>query len=134
MASVTLLIPTACGRTIETIIDCASPDGTFQATFYWVHGGGAAGSATFKLAIRNSGDSLNSRRDVLIMRHGHDVHIRWVSASELLVEYPDRAGVDMRKEAISSVGHPPRTVRVDYSPVDTVSVNSIPGGTRCSGP
>ena len=112
VSMIALVMLTSCRRTTETIIECPSPDGTSRAVFYWIHGGGAAGSATFKLAVLDRGEGLNSGRDVLVMRHGYDVHIRWNTGSELLVEYPNRAAVDMKKDDISSVGQPPRTLRI----------------------
>ena len=79
------------------ILDCPSPDRTAKATFFWVHGGGAAGWAYFRVTVRGMNERLRPDRYQFQMRHGYDVRLIWKSPSALVVEYPDTANVDVQR-------------------------------------
>lgn len=121
----------SCGRTVEVLLDCPSPDGTANATFYRVHGGGAAGWAFFRVSVRGSAEALRPDTYQFAMRHGYDVRLTWRSPSALLIEYPDQAAVDLQQEQVKSVGDARRLIQLEYGQTATVPVNSIPGGRKC---
>jgi hypothetical protein len=120
----------SCGRTVDVIMDCRSPDGTATATFYWVHGGGAAGWAFFRVAVRDSAESLQADRYQFAMRHGYHVRLTWRTPSELLIEYPDKAVVDLQEAQVHLNGG--RIIKFEYVGAETVPVNSLRDGNRCS--
>jgi hypothetical protein len=129
----TAILAGGCGRDVEVLLDCPSPDRRERATFYWVHGGGAAGWAFYRVTVRGVDEDLRPDRYQFQMRHGQDVRMRWKSSSDLVVEYPDEAMVDRREHFVNYANRTVSTTRLTYLPVETGPNNSVSGGTTCSG-
>jgi hypothetical protein len=83
--------------------------------------------------IRDINARLKPDQYHFAMRHGYDVRLTWKTPSELLIEYPNKAAVDIQQEQVKGVVVAGTIVRVKYSAVETVPVNSIDGGSKCSG-
>jgi hypothetical protein len=135
-AAAAVVLPACGNRAVETILRCPSPDSSVDAVFYWVHGGGAAGWAYFRVGLNRSQQQVDPDKYFFEMRHGYDVRMSWNSQTELEIEYPDKAVVQVKRDKADSPINGSRdvkgaTVRIAYRPVATVSDYSISGGSKC---
>lgn len=86
----------ACGNAsksqTEVLLKCPSPDGKSVAVFYREFGGGAAGWQYEAVSVSQPDDHVPSQ--VLKLKSGYEVVLRWAEPNRLEVGYPDSARVD----------------------------------------
>ena len=76
-----------------------SPNREFVVLFFGTGGGGAAGWSYQYVAVARAADPFDPSSYVMRMRRGHQVCLRWVRDSAVLVQYPDGAVIEARQEA-----------------------------------
>ena len=76
----------------EVLLECHSPDGKGIAVFYREFGGGAAGWQYEVVTVHQPGDHNPS--EVLKLKSGYEITLRWIDPKRLVIGYPDSARVD----------------------------------------
>ena len=86
------IITAGCGHQRKNILECASPDKAYVASFYIEFGGGAAGFEYEYVGVRKA----NGGHEVAVLKlnRGYDMVLTWLSPTRLEMAYPDTARVD----------------------------------------
>ena len=117
----------ACGDTVDVLLDCASPDGQYIATFFMVRGSGVPGFLYTRLTLRRTRDSLTPDSYILQLAGGYDVRLAWLDARRLLVEFPD----DARTDVAETQAWAGERFEVTYAPIPGKKGLLIPSGSVC---
>lgn len=143
VTAVAALGAAACGPiNVErsVLLQCRAPGGQRDAVF-WVETSGvmAVGDVTYHLSIvpaSRSPDWLQSSDlpdDLLVLRRGRDVRLRWQSPADLDVEFPDTAAVIVGPVA-ATVQQDGSMLNLRYRPVTTPGNGELVGGSACLQP
>lgn len=91
-----------------------SPSGRYVSQFYGLGGGGAAGWYFNYLQITEADRAFEPRTNVVFVTSNGDLCVRWVTDTELYVEYPsDVAVIDEDKRTQLIIGK--AVVRIAYA-------------------
>jgi hypothetical protein len=121
----------SCGRTVETIVRCPSPDGKRDAVFYWIHGGGAAGWAIFRITVVSSGASIDPDAYLFEMTRAFDASVSWKDSNTLAIAYPNSARVARRDVTSARLAPVVPGIQLSYLALPTIGSGGLEGGARC---
>ena len=117
----------ACGSEVYRGFQHGSPDGKLIASFFGLHGSGAAGWAFQFVTVRRSDQPFATEPFVLQLSNAHEVCLEWLGPRELLIIYSLDADVIERRDSIGL----PEPVTINYRVSPPVTRTEATAGGKC---